>query len=521
MKNNNLPVLYGPDNRPLRQTGGANPYGSQEVSRLAGGLRGTLSNWLVRRNSSYSARTERRVIADRAEDLAANDTHAASGIDSISINTVGTGLVPQARPNAKILGWDEQQTRDFQAQAEWAWHIWQSESDAAGRLSFWQNCLVAVRSLLIKGEFFRIPLMVKRPGKVFSLAIQAIDPIRVYTPYDLSEEKNIQDGVEFGKYGIPKAYYVANPDTAFINYDLGSDDFARVRARAGHRPGTIHVFIAKTEEQVRGVSVLAPAMKFFKDLNDYLDFELVGAIIASSFPVFIETADPHGTADTLGNAFNQMTSAEEKNRYHETAPGTVLYGNANEKPHVLKSDRPGNSFEPFVERILRAIGAAIGMPYEVISKDFSKTNYSSARAALLEAWRVFAVYQKWMIDGFCQPVWNMVLEEAWLRGMIILPAGSPDWYDAIHAYTRAGWIPPRRGQVDPLKEVKANILAIQHNISTLSAVTAEIGGGDYESNLQQRNNERTLEKELDIIPPADVAKQQQSEGDTGAKAVPA
>ena len=507
----NTPILYGPDNRPLRQTSGVNPYGSQEVSRLAGGLRGTLSNWLVRRNSSYSARTERRVIADRAEDLAANDTHAASGIDSIATNTIGTGLNPQSRPNAKILGWDDQQTRDFQSQAEWAWYIWQSESDAAGRISFWQNCLVAIRSLLIKGEFFRIPLMINRSGRTFSLALQSVDPIRVYTPSDLTERKNIHDGVVVGKYGIPKAYYVANPDTSFINYDLNSNDFARVRARAGHRPGMIHVFIAKTEEQVRGVSILAPAMKFFKDLNDYLDFELVGAIIASSFPVFIETVDPSGTADTLGNAFNQMATAEEKTRFHETAPGTVLYGNANEKPHVLKSDRPGNSFEPFVERILRAIGAAIGMPYEVISKDFSKTNYSSARAALLEAWRVFAVYQKWMIDGFCQPVWNMVLEEAWLRGMIKLPAGSPDWYDAVHAYTRAGWIPPRRGHVDPLKEVKANILAIQHNISTLASVTAEVGGGDYESNLQQRKNERDLEKELEIIPPADLAKQQQQQ----------
>ncbi|CCK81206.1 phage portal protein [Desulfobacula toluolica] len=502
----NPPVLYGPDNRPLRQTG-AKPYGSYEVSRVAGGLRGTLSNWFVSRNTAYSARMERQVIADRAEDLAANDTHAASSIDSIAVNSVGTGLQPQSRPNAKVLGWNEVQSREFQTQAEWAWHIWQQESDAAGRLSFWQNCLVAIRTMLIKGEFFRIPLMINRPGRVFSLALQAVDPLRVYTPSDLTEKENIKDGVEFGEYGMPTGYWVADPDDAFINYDLASCDFTKVRAKAGHRPGAIHNFIAKTEEQVRGVSILAPAMKFFKDLNDYLEFEVVGAIIASSFPVFIETSDPYGTAEGMRSADPNA----EKTRYHESVPGTVLYGNINEKPHVLKSDRPGNSFDAFVERILRAIGASIGMPYEVIAKDFSKTNYSSARAALLEAGRVFAMYQKWMVDGFCQPVWSMVLEEAWLRGMIVLPKGSPDWYDAVHAYTRATWIPPRKGNVDPLKEIKANILAIQHNISTLAGVTAEIGGGDYEANLQQRSCERKLERKLDIIPPAEVKKQSQKE----------
>jgi lambda family phage portal protein len=501
-------VLYGPDNRPVAGPG-VKPHGSYDVSRLAGGVRGTLSNWLVSRTTAWSQRMERQAIGDRAEDLAANDTHAASSIDSISINTVGTGFKPQSQPNAKVLGWTDEQSRDFQVQAEWAWEIFEQESDAAGKLSFWQDCLVGIRTFLVRGEFFRVPVMARRPGKVFSLALQRVDPSRVYTPSDYFLDAAIKDGVEFGAYGMPTAYWMANPDDHFVSGDLPSSQFARVPARIGHRPGAIHNFIAKSEEQVRGVSILAPAMKFFKDLNDYLDFELVGAIIASSFPVFIETNVPYDTADGL----RQMAGndVEEKTRYHEASPGMVMYGNANERPHILKSDRPANSFDAFVERILRAIGASIGMPYEVISKDFSKTNYSSARAALLEAWRVFAVYQKWMIDGYCRPVWAMVLEEAWLRGMITLPKGSPDWYDAVHAYTRSTWIPPRKGYVDPLKEIKANILAIQHNISTLSATTAEMGGGDSESNLQQRASERKMERELDIIPPAEYGKRSGTE----------
>jgi lambda family phage portal protein len=500
MQPTKTPLLYGPDNRPLPSSG-ANPYGSYDVSRTAGGLRGSLSNWFVSRNNSYSMKMEREMIADRAEDLVANDTHAASSIDSITTNTIGTGLTPQSRPNGKVLGWSQDQVRTFQEQAEWAFHIWQKEADAAGRHSFWQICFIAMRSLLVKGEFFKIPLMVNRPGRTFSLALQSVDPLRIYTPQDKTQAKDIKDGVEFGRYGMPTAYWVANPDDGFISRSLSSKQFTRVMARAGHRPGAMHVFMAKSEEQLRGVSILAPAMKFFKDLNDYLDFELVGAIVAASFPVFIETGDPSGFA--AGFETGPGTDGSQKTRYQETSPGQVLYGNMGEKPHILKTDRPGN-FNSFVERILRDIGASLGMPYEVIAKDFSKTNYSSARAALLEAWKVFGVYQKWLVDAFCQKVWEMVLEEAWLRGMIILPKGSPDWYDAMHAYTRAEWIPPRKGSIDPKKDMEAYTLAKNNNLTPLATINAEMGQGEWEANLEQIAREKQMERKLGIEPPVPV-----------------
>lgn len=490
------PVLYGPDNRPI-SSGGAKAYGSYPVSRVAGGLRGTLSNWLVSRNNRYSERLERETISDRAEDITGNDPHAASVVDSIAINSVGTGLVPQSRPNTKYLKWSEEQARDFQAQAEWAFHIWQQEADAAGRLNFWQICLLSVYSMLVRGEFFRIPVMENRPEKTFSLALQCVDPMRMYTPFD-NNTGSIRDGIEFGNIGRPEAYWIANPEDGFISRNLPQNSFSRIPARAGHRPGAFHVFLAKTEEQIRGMSILAPALKAFKDLNDYLDFELVGAIVAASFPVFIESNDPTGMAA----GFPASDSKEEKVKYQETAPGQILYGNHGEKPHVLRTDRPGNTFAPFVERILRGIGASCGMPYEVVAKDFSKTNYSSARAALLEAGRVYSIYQQWLIDGFCQPVWKMVLEEAWLRGMITLPEGSPDWYDAVHAYTRASWIPPRKGHVDPSKEIDAFVKAKDHNLSTIADIAAELGRGDWEDLLEQRAREREKERKNDISPPS-------------------
>jgi lambda family phage portal protein len=286
-----------------------------------------------------------------------------------------------------------------------------------------------------------------------------------------------------------------------------TSDYKLVPAWIAHRPGMFHGFIPKTEEQVRGVSILAPAMKFFRDLSDYLDFELVGAIIAASFAVFIESGNPY---DTSGQPL------ADGETYKEVNPGQILYGSPGEKPHILAPNRPGDTFPAFVERVLRATGASCGMPYEIIAKDFSKTNYSSARAALLEAWRVFSFYQKWLVDGFCQPVWDMVIEEAWLRDMIRLPAKT-DFYQSRHELCRAVWIPPRRGHVDPVKEIEALVTGMENHLVTLSEAAAEMGG-DWEGKLRQRAREEEMRKSLGLEKPAKGAKDGRPQGDKEGQA---
>jgi len=439
---------------------------------------------------------ERNTIASRAQDLVANDPHAANIADSMGVSVVGTGLRPQSRPNWKLLGWSEEEAETFQTQAEWAFSIWEKEADAAGRLPFWAIQSLSVQSLVVNGEFLRIPVMIDDPGRTFSLALQCVNPLRMYTPSDKTNDSSIRDGVSLGKYGRPDSYWIANPDNSYISYNLSSGSFAQVPAWVGHRPGVFHSFIQKEDEQVRGISLLAPGMKFFRDLTDYLDFELVGAIVAASFPVFIRTPNADDATRSLNG---DAVAVGELTRHQDVAAGTVIYGNPGEEPKVLESNRPGNTFPEFVERILRGIGVSVGMPYEVVAKDFSKTNYSSARAALMEAWRVFGFYQKWLVDSFCQKVWEMVLEEAWLRGMITLPPGSPDWYDARHAYTRATWIPPKRGEIDPLKTARAHDLELQNNTNTLAGILAE-SGEDVDAVIEQRAREKRKLKAAGLLP---------------------
>ncbi|MBU1001929.1 MAG: phage portal protein [Proteobacteria bacterium] len=471
------------------------------ISRDAGRHRGTLSNYRPTRTTISHEAFERGTAQSRSEDLTANDWAAASVVDSMTVNTVGSGIKPQARVNWKRLGISQEAAKDLNEQMEWAWRLWSVEAHVSGKLHFDDLVFLGMRSLLRMGELVHLPLMLDDPSRTFSLAFQDVHPARLCTPSDRTMDPSLRDGVELSSIGRPLAYWIASPEPSRgvgLNQPfslLGSAHFVRRPALTGHRPGVFHCFRAEEDEQVRGVPKLAPGMKLFRHLNDSFDYELMAQIVSASFPVFIATKDPQAVARQWAQPQPGEGEEDQRRYYQNLPPGTVAYGNPGEEPIPIESKRPGNNFTSFAELIMRSMAASVGMPYEVLAKDFSKTNYSSARAALLEAWRIFLLYRTWLVRHYCQPIWNMVQEEAWLRGIITLPKGAPDFYDAQYAYTNAAWIGPARGYVDPVKEVVASTKALEARLTTYADVIAE-RGGDIEEVWNQREVEEARLREL-------------------------
>ncbi len=488
------------------------PLAQQRVStpsRDSGAMRGSVSNYRPRRVRSQAGETaERRLTQDRAQDLYANDFAARSAVDTVALNSVGTGLTPQPRLPWKLLRITEDQANDVKEQQEWIWSEWCAEADAAGRMHFEDLQYSGVLSILRPGEMLHVPVM-KTPtaqnGRAFSLAIQALSPRRLRTPFDKQTDPSIRDGVHLSECGQPLGYWVAAPkpsafpSSEWIGPALTSDQFRYIPARVGHRPGAFHLFRQNEEEQVRGVSCLAPAVKLFRNLTDAIDHELLAQVLAASFPVFIGLEGGRaGLPDAVREMYNLADPDEggEARYYQDVDPGTIMYGNKDEKPYILESKRPSQNFMAFAELILRAQGASMGLPYEEVLKDFSKTNYSSARAALNAAWKVYLMYRVWFARLYCQPVWSMVQEEAYLRGRLVLPPSAPGFYEARHYWTNAYWYGPKRGYVDPLKEIQANLLAIANRLMTRTEHWAE-NGGDFAEAMDTIESE---EKRLAAMP---------------------
>ncbi len=476
--------------------------GLPRPSRNAGAWRGSLASYRVQQVvSRLSAEMERKTEQVRADDLATNDWAASSAINAITTNAVGSGLRPQSKINHRRLGVSPEAASELQTNIEEVWQAWTAQADARNLLHFEDLQFLGLRTLLRQGELLHLP--VARADKTLfsplSLAVQPLSPSRLLTPQDKQMDSNIIDGVECSSIGAPVAYWIACPGRAadsdfFDLHSLPSSSFARVPARVGHRPGCFHLFRHLTEEQYRGTSVFGPGMNLFRHLSDSLDNELLAQVVTSSLAVFIER-------DTSGPelpGYVQTTQEDGEDRYYQTIdPGTVMYGNRNEKPHMLETARPSANFEKFCRFVLRAMAASVDMPYEVLAKDYSQTNYSSARAALLEAWKVFTLYRNWLQTHYCQPLFAMVIEEAWLRGLITLPAGAPDFYDAPQLYTRALWIGPARGYVDPVKEVVSVCKELDYHLKTRSEAIAE-RGRDIESVYDEIAEERELENRLGL-----------------------
>lgn len=481
----NRPVLVGPDGSPIKSA-------NYQYRRQSAQRKGSMKTWIpTRLSSDQQIAYDRERIVERSIDLINNDPHAAGVVDTFATTIVGSGLNPHPSINPNLVGGDKEKSRLLQDQQKAILKIWSPFADAGQRMSFWGLQYLAQRNVIEFGEYLFLLPMIQDNSRPYSLAVQSINPLRLKTPVDLVNRPNIKDGVQIGSYGEPIAYYIKKAENGTMLADT-SDNFFRIRAKRGHRYKVLHGFIGNEAEQVRGVPFFSPAMKFFRDLSDYLDAELVSNIVTAAFSMFIET----GATDPLFPAQNLATitetgyksdGSEYDQRYQEMVPGSIMYGAAGEKPHTLQAQRPGATFEPFIKTIARSISLSLNIPYPVLFKDFEGMNYASYRSAMLEAWRVFKQRRTWLGSHFCQPIHRMLLEEAYLRG----DYQAENFYENMYQLTESEWIGPPKGQIEPIKEVQADVLAIQNNLKTRETVILE-QGRDLKSTFEQLEEEQEM-----------------------------
>ncbi|MFZ1414222.1 MAG: phage portal protein, partial [Defluviicoccus sp.] len=113
---------------------------------------------------------------------------------------------------------------------------------------------------------------------------------------------------------------------------------------------------------------------------------------------------------------------------------------------------------------LHAIAAGVGLTYELLTGDLSQVNYSSIRAGLIEfRRRMEALQWQLLVPGLCRPVWQRFVATSQAIGA--LPADAID----------AEWTAPRFEAVDPLKDIRADVIAVRAGLMTLKEAIARQG----------------------------------------------
>lgn len=463
-----------------------------------------LASWLpLRASADADLLPELGTLVSRSRDLTRNNGIATSGVQTLVDNVVGVGLRLSALPDYRALGKTVEWAMEWQRKTERLFREWSTDTncDAAQELNFAGLTELMFRNQVGDGDAIALPLWMRRPGSRFGTCLQVVESDRLSNPDNRLDDATLRGGIERDGYGAPVAYHIRKTHPG--DYLLGVASVAsavgqweRIPARTEWgRKRVIHLHDKERTGQSRGKPVMSAVIQQFKMLDKYAGAELDAAVINAMMAAFIET-EMSGDAlvELFGSPENMNKVVAQRNQGRpRLKSGSIIPLYPGEKMQPFMPARPAAQFEAFTVAVMRHIAAAMGLPYELLLKDFSKTNYSSARAALLEAWRMFRSRREKLATYWAQPCYELWLEEAINTGLI----EAPDFYENRAAYCRTKWIGPGRGWVDPVKEAQAAQIRMNAGISTLEAECAE-QGLDWEEVLEQRARELKRMQELGI-----------------------
>lgn len=456
----------------------------------------------------------------RSRDILRNDAYVAGGSTILKDSIVGSQYVLNCRPATKLL-WgkdDEVWETEFQEEVETKFHLWadspQHWVDAARRLDFTSMVRLAVGVFLAGGEVVSSAEWIRETIKPFNTSIQMIDKDRLSTPTDRQFDKNIRNGVEVNRYGAPQAYYIrhAHPsDWYFSNDPQPALMWKRVPAyKPWGRPLILHIVDQLRPDQTRGISAMVTALTEMKMTRAFRKTELQRAVVSATYAASIESDFPSAVYESMGTgsggsdnpyvswmedyleavyglAGGAKNLTIEGSRIPIFAPGTHL--------KIQNPGATGPVGSQFEQSLLRHIASAIGVSYEELSKDYSQTSYSSARAALSNTSRAMRSKKKLVADGIANFVYRLWFEEAMNNGHLetLRRRRTPNFYEGLNAeaYLGAEWIGAEQTSIDPLKETQADVLALKNGLDTKEAVIARRKGSDW------RNVQRQIKRELE------------------------
>ena len=450
------------------------------------------SNWSVS-NSSADAALKGAIapLRYKSRDLVRNSPFARQAVRAIESNTIGAhGIKLQAQVRQQR---GKRLDTKINNQIEQAWSNWKryDSCHTAGRLCFTDIEKVIVRSLVTDGEIF--VRFVRKPfGRSqipFALDLLEADQLdSEYTGRSSKKKNTWRMGIEQNEFGRAVQY-------AFLKKHPGDTPFGTPVGQREHMivPASeiCHIFVSNRPSQSRGEPWLSSSILSLHHLAGFQEASVIRARAASSLMGFITS--PEGELDQGGEVY-------DNERVSQFEPGKFSYLQAGESVTVPDFDSPNSEFPEFMSAMLRSVASGCGISYESVSKDFSKTNYSSSRLSLLEDRNHYRSLQTYLIENFHSRVFDAWLEMATLSGALVLPS-----YDTEpERYRKVRWIPRGWDWIDPQKEIVAAKEAIKAGLKTQSQIVSE-NGGDLEELLPARKAEVEAAQQLGLVFDTDMS----------------
>lgn len=404
--------------------------------------------WNANSPFEVTASSDRALLRARARWLSSNNALMDNIDNAIINNVIGNGIHLQSVTGKPLFDTDVEER--FKA-----WATDKNKCDATKRHNFMTMQRLILKTRMVDGEIF----IYKRYTKD-GLQLQLIEA-------DSLDSSRQDGGVELDGTGAPMAYY-------FI--DVNNKPFS-VKAQY-----IINYYHAERATQYRGVSEYKQAILDIKNFSAFQTASIQGARARANIAYAVESN---------GNPAQFNATMAEKTQ--EINGVSVLYMAVGDKISKLDPDSVATDYVQFSENTIRLIATARKISYELAFRDYSKVNFASSRASLLQDFKRFDFEQTHLVDYILNDVFSTWLEIEILSGRIKAQGYIKD----PSKWVKAKWIMPKRDLVDPLKEITAIEKKIKNNLTTETDVANSMGE-DYEEILRKKANEIALKAKYGV-----------------------
>lgn len=474
----------------------ARAYAGANVGRLN-------SDWSAMQTSADSEiLTSLRLLRARSRELVRDNEYAKQAVRVIKNNVIGTGVGMQAQvanTRGKLIKGINDNIED--AYCEWSGA---ETCHTAGLLGMPDIERLIFDELATAGEVLVRYIDQPFGGGTIPLALEVIEADRLMDNWQTAQAPNgnaIRMGVEIDKWGRPVAYwlYPSHPgDYQFKTFSASK--FLRIPANEIE-----HLYLIDRWPQTRGEPWMHATLKRLHNMGGYEEAEIVAARASANIVGFIRTPEQLPPDDV-----------ENGRRLVDTEPGTWQTLMPGEQVDGFNPSRPNAALEPFMRFMLRGFAAGVGISYESASRDYSQSNYSSSRLALLDDRDLWRVLQGWHVRRF-----RARLHRRWLDAAVLVgEVKAPDYYSNPRKYQKARFKPRGWSWIDPSKEVSAYKLAVRCGFMSPDDVIAQTANGaDIEDVYGAIARARDLADELGLVFDTDPA-QVNDKGQVQASALP-
>lgn len=459
------------------------------LARMGGAAGGRLIDWPAPSGDANAVTLDHLPkVRQRARDAALNNPIYLSVRETMVQHVVGSqGIVPRSMVDHERLGITPAQAEQWQGACNELWRSRVQFADVTGRQQSWGGLLRLIyRSGFDGGDVFPSFPLRAWPGLGVMPRINLIEAERVETPLDRISDPTVRGGVQLGKWGEPLGFHVLRAHPGDVH--ARPSDILRTeywaREQAG-RTNILQVYQQDRVGQARGAPRLHSVLDLIDQVEQYADTTLLAAEMQTRMSFWIHTmADPNDVAAAYDRTDQLREEIYGAKFQHGVEPASVNVLHAGDKVETVGQTAPGGYFDPFVIRLLKLVTAVTKAPYSIVFGDSLSENYSSMRRQW-QSFRHTVDCEQDALMPLCRTFWSLLLYEAWLDGQLLPGESWVRFEDAPDLWAAAAWTKPVLGAVDPTKETKSLVEAIDAGIRSPQSVIAE-NGGDPDQVLNER-----------------------------------